>query len=88
MSAIQCWPQPFGQPVTFSLQLLVELRQPLFQLIHQPARKALGLGDGQLAELGAGAGDSAAPEVRAIHLQTDLVQFTRQFRRFCCWERR
>ena len=43
-------------------QLLVELRQALFQFVHQPAGKAFGLGDGQLAELGAGAGDGSAPE--------------------------
>ncbi len=88
MSAIQCWPQLLGQPVTCSLQLLVELRQALFHLVDQPARKALGLGDGQLAELGAGAGDGAAPEGRALDVQTDLLELARQFSGLCCWERR
>ena len=44
------------------LELLVESRQALFQLFDKPAREALGLGDGELAEFGAGAGDRAAPE--------------------------
>ena len=82
MSAIQCWPQLLGQPVTLQPELLIELRQPLFQFVHQPARKALGLGDGQLAELGAGAGNRAAPEDRAIDLQADLAQFACKFRCF------
>ena len=43
-------------------ELLIEFGQPLFKLIDEPARKALGLGDGQLAEFRARAGDSAAPE--------------------------
>ena len=45
------------------LELLVELGQALFELVDEPAGEALGLGDGELAELGAGAGDGAAPEV-------------------------
>jgi hypothetical protein len=44
------------------LQLLIESRQPFFKFINQPARKTLGLRDGQLAELSPCAGDSAAPE--------------------------
>ena len=44
------------------LELLIESRQPLFEFIDQPLGKALGLGDGQLAEFRARASDCAAPE--------------------------
>jgi hypothetical protein len=60
------------------LELLVELRQALFELVDEPAREALGLSDGQLAELRAGAGDGAAPEGRAFDVEADLAQFARQ----------
>ena len=62
-------------------QLLIELRQALFKLVDQPAREALGLGDGQLAEFGARAGDGAAPEGRAFHVQADGAKFAHQLRR-------
>jgi len=62
------------------LQILVELGQTLFEFVDQPARKALGLGNGQLAELGAGAGDGAAPERGALDMQADLPQFAGKFR--------
>ena len=54
------------------LELLVEAGEAVFELVDEPAREALGLSDGQLAELGAGAGDGAAPKVSAFDLQTDL----------------
>jgi hypothetical protein len=44
------------------LELLVETREPFFELIDNPASKALGLSDRQLAELAAGAGDRAPPK--------------------------
>ena len=50
-------------------QLLVEARHALVHLIGKPARKAFGLCDRQLAELGAGAGHGPAPEVRGFHVQ-------------------
>ena len=49
-----------GAAGNVQFELLIELRQPLFHLFHQPARKTLGLGDGELAELGTGAGNCAA----------------------------
>ena len=60
-------------------ELLVELRQALLELIDEPAGEALGLGDGQLAEFSAGAGNGAAPEVGGLDLEADLAQFARQF---------
>ena len=44
-------------------QLLIELRQALFEFVDEPASKSLGLSDGELAELGARAGDGSAPEL-------------------------
>jgi hypothetical protein len=54
------------------LELLVESGQALFKFVDDPAGEAFGLSDGQLAELGAGAGDGAAPEGRAFDVETDL----------------
>jgi hypothetical protein len=62
------------------LDLLVEAGQPLFHLADQPLRERLGLGDRQLAELGAGAGDGAAPEGRDLDLQAELVEIDDQSR--------
>src|SRR5204863_2365108 len=42
----------------------VEAGQPKFQRVDEPAREALGLREGQLAELAAGARDGAAAERR------------------------
>ena len=61
-------------------KLLIELRQALFEFVDKPAGKALGLGDGELAEFGARAGDGAAPEGRAFDLQTNLAEFARRVR--------
>ena len=46
------------------LQVLIETGQTLFQFFDQPAREALGFGDGELAEFRAAAGDCAARESR------------------------
>ena len=59
-------------------ELLIELRQPLFQFVHQPARKALGLGDGQLAEFRARAGHRAAPERSSLRPAGRSAQFAVQ----------
>ena len=69
-------------------ELLVELRQALFEFVDEPAGEALGLSDGQLAELGAGAGDGAAPEGGALDVEADLAEFARQFAGLVRWERR
>ena len=63
-------------------ELLIELRDPLLELADEPASKALGLGDGKLAELGAGAGDCATPEVGGFDVQADLAEFAHQFAGF------
>ena len=74
MSAIQCWPQELVQPVTWSLICWSKpgRRSSISATSH--LREALGLGDGELAELGAGAGDGAAPEGGDIDLEVDGVE--------------
>ena len=62
-------------------ELLVEAGQPLFELIDNPTGKALGLGDGQLAELASGAGDRASPERGTFDRQAEGLQFPGQFLR-------
>ena len=71
-------PAAVGAAGHIQLELLIELRQALFQLLDQPARKALGLRNGQLAELGACAGNRAAPEHGALDMQADLIELKRQ----------
>ena len=61
-------------------ELLVKLRQALFELIHEPTRETLGLSDGELAEFCSGAGYRAAPEGRCLDMQANLFQLARQFR--------
>ena len=56
------------------LDLLVEAGEPVFHLADEPLGEGLGLGDGELAELGAGAGDGAAPEGGDIDLEADAVE--------------
>ena len=56
------------------LDLLVEAGETLFHLADEPLGEALGFGDGELAELGAGAGDGPAPEGRDIDLKADAVE--------------
>src|SRR5215471_17761282 len=62
------------------LQLLIKFRQALFKFLDQPARERLGFSDGQLAELTAGAGDSATPEGRSRDMQTGSFQRQRDRR--------
>ena len=63
-------------------KLLIEPRDAFVEFIHEPAGKALGLGDGKFAELGAGAGDGTAPEVGSLHVQANLAEFAQQFAGF------
>src|SRR5579862_4769777 len=44
------------------LQMLIESGQALLQFLYQPTREALGFGDGELAELGAAAGNRSTRE--------------------------
>src|SRR5208337_449194 len=71
-----------GAAGNVELELLIELRQPLLELVDQPAREALGFGNRQLAKFSAGAGDGAAPEGWGFNVQADLAQFARQFAGF------
>ncbi len=75
-----------GATCDVKAKLLIELRQALFKLVDQPAGKALGFGDGELAEFGARAGNRAAPEGRTLDLQTKLAEFARRVPMLCCWE--
>jgi len=63
-------------------ELLIELREALFEFTDEPAGEALGLSDGQLAELSAGAGDGAAPEGRAFDIEADFAEFGGEGRDF------
>src|SRR5262249_16623971 len=60
------------------LQVLVEARHARFELLHQPAREALGLGEGELAELGARARDGPAPERCAVDPEAGRFDLPRQ----------
>ena len=51
MSAIQCWPQLFGQPVTWIFTCWSKPGRRRLQLVDQVPREALGLGERDLAEL-------------------------------------
>src|SRR5205085_5377164 len=44
------------------LELLIEFGKSVLEFLDKPARERLRFGDSDLAELGAGAGDGAAPE--------------------------
>ena len=59
-------------------QMLIETGQAFFQFFDQPAREALCLRDGELAEFCAAARHRAAPESRTADLQSDRVEFFRQ----------
>src|SRR5665213_2116905 len=63
-----------GAAGNVQLDLLVEAGETVFHLADQPLRKAFGFGNGELAELGAGAGDGAAPEGRDVDLEAERVQ--------------
>ena len=54
--------------------MLVERRDALFQFFHQPAGERFGLSNRQLAKLGAGASNGAAPEGGGFHAKTRLIQ--------------
>jgi len=54
--------------------LLVEAGEAVFQLVDEPLVEALCFGDGELAELGAGAGDGAAPEGGDVNLEAESVE--------------
>ena len=64
------------------LELLVEAGQTFFELLNEPPREALGLANGKLAELGAGAGNCPAPEGRALDMQSYLFELACQFSGF------
>ncbi len=57
------------------LDLLVEGGEAIFHLGDEPLREGLGFGDGELAELGSGAGDGAAPEGGDVDVEVDGVEF-------------
>src|SRR5215469_14824404 len=56
------------------LQVLLESRQAFVEFFGEPARKRLGLGDRDLAELSAGAGDDATAKWRSLDRQTGQRQ--------------
>src|SRR5579863_2545874 len=56
-----------GASGNVQFQVLLEAGEPLFQFLDQPSRKALGLCDRELAELGAAAGNGSTPEWRSAH---------------------
>ncbi len=56
------------------LDLLVEAGEAVFHLGDEPLVEALGLGDGEFAELCAGAGDGSAPEGGDVHLEAEGVE--------------
>ncbi len=55
--------------------LLVEAGEAVFEFGDEPLVEALGLCDGELAELGAGAGDGSAPEGGGVDVEADAVEF-------------
>ena len=69
MSAIWVRAQAFGQPLMLMVMRHVEVAEPLLQLVDQRDPAGLGLDDGQLAELDAGAGHHVAPEGRRLDRQ-------------------
>ncbi len=54
--------------------LLIEAGEALFELGDEPGVEALGLGDGELAELGSGAGDGSAPEGGDVDVEAEGVE--------------
>ena len=60
------------------LELLVESRHSPFEFLDHPSRKALRLGNRQLAELRAGAGNGSSPEGRSLHVQAEVFDFAPQ----------
>src|ERR1700678_2823332 len=64
------------------LELLIESRQALFELVDNPAREALGLGNRKFAKLCSGAGNRAAPKRRALYFEADRSELAYQFSSF------
>ena len=60
--------------MTWRRDLLVEAGEALFHLGDEPLVEGLGLGDGELAELGAGAGDGSAPEGGDVDVEAEGVE--------------
>jgi len=60
------------------LDVLVEAGEPTFELVDEPAREALGLGQRELAEFGPGARDRAAPERRRLDPQPGGLELARE----------
>src|SRR6185437_6590551 len=58
--------------------LLVETGKTVFHLADEPLGETHGFGDGELAELGAGAGDGAAEERRGLDAQVHLTELVNQ----------
>jgi hypothetical protein len=54
--------------------LLVEAGKALLEIGDEPLVEGLGLGDGELAELGAGAGDGSAEECGGVDVQAEGVE--------------
>src|SRR5262245_14819852 len=59
-------------------QMLLEPGQPLLERLHQAAREALGLGERQLAELGAGARHCPAPERRRVEHEVGRLELAHE----------
>ena len=72
-------PATIGATGDVQLQVLVEAGQALFQFFNEPAGESLRLGDGELAEFAAAAGDSPAKKRRAAYWQSDFAQLLSQF---------
>src|SRR5262249_36429472 len=62
------------------LDLLLKRGKAILKFLREPSGKALGLGEGEFAELGAGAGDSAAGERRSLNRKPGQVEFLRDGR--------
>ena len=56
------------------LQVLIEAGETLVHLLDQPARKALRLSNGDLAEFGAAAGDRSTRERGTTHAESDRIE--------------
>src|SRR5437660_2051887 len=62
-------PATVGTSSNVESQFLIEGGQAVFEFFHQPACKALGFCDSQLAELGAGASHGPTPERRSRYMK-------------------